>query len=334
MKRRERVLRALRFQQPDVTPWHISLTAPAFEKVAAHFGTRNVDDALGNHLAIISSQPPELWTETKPGFFRDEFGVIWDRTVDTDIGTTFKYQLTEPSLANYFWPDPGNSRRFRHFNEEISAGGDRFIVGDVGFSLFERAWTLRGMENVLMDMVINEAFADKLFDTICEWYLKMVRRMLEFPFDALFFGDDWGSQRGLIMGPALWRRFIKPRIARLYAAVRDAGRIVMIHSCGDVDEIFPDLIELGVNVFNPFQPEVMDTFALAKKYKGSLAFFGGISTQKLLPYGTPDEVRTSVRDIVARIGAGGGYIAAPAHDTPKDVPLENILAMHEVLAGQ
>jgi uroporphyrinogen decarboxylase len=155
--------------------------------------------------------------------------------------------------------------------------------------------------------------------------------MLEFPFDAVEFGDDWGSQRGLIMGPRLWRRFILPRVKRLYGAVRAAGKKVFIHSCGDVDELFDDLVAAGLNVFNPFQPEVMDTFALAKKYKGRLAFFGGISTQRLLPYGTPDEVRRGVRHILKTIGAGGGYIAAPAHDTPKDVPVENLVALIETL---
>jgi uroporphyrinogen decarboxylase len=101
-----------------------------------------------------------------------------------------------------------------------------------------------------------------------------------------------------------------------------------------VDELFDDLVEIGVKVFNPFQPEVMDTFALADRYKGRLAFFGGISTQKLLPYGTPAEVRAGVREIVKRIGRSGGYIAAPAHATPKDTPFENVLAMWEVLRGK
>ena len=158
--------------------------------------------------------------------------------------------------------------------------------------------------------------------------------MLEYPFDAVYFGDDWGSQRGLIMGPRLWREFIRPRIERMFRRAHDKGRKVFLHCCGDVDEIFDDLAGMGLNVFNPFQPEVMDTFALAKEYKGRLAFWGGISTQRLLPYGTPEEVRREVRHILKTIGAGGGYIAAPAHDTPKDVPVENMMAMVEVLQGQ
>jgi uroporphyrinogen decarboxylase len=185
-----------------------------------------------------------------------------------------------------------------------------------------------------MDMVANPEFLHELLDAICDWNLQVMDGMLAYPFDAVYLGDDWGSQRGLIMGPRLWREFVKPRAERLYKRAHEKGRKVFIHSCGDVDEIFGALVEMGLDVFNPFQPEVMDTFALAKEYKGRLAFWGGISTQKLLPYGTPDEVRAGVGDILKRIGAGGGYIAAPAHETPKDVPIENLMAMIEVLRGQ
>jgi uroporphyrinogen decarboxylase len=331
MTKRERVLKALEFVEPDFTPYHIGLTKPLREKVAAHFGTDDVDAALGNSLLQVSAEPPDAWREIRPGFWRDEFGVVWDRTIDEDIGTTCEYQLPEPTLARYNWPDPSSRARVAGYEKALRDTGELFVVANFGFTLFERAWTLRGMENLLVDMVINPEFVDELFDAICDWNVEVTRKMMELPFDAVLFGDDWGSQRGLIMGPALWRQFLRPRLERMYEVVRKAGRKVMIHSCGDVDELFDDLVEIGVNVFNPFQPEVMDTFELAARYKGSLAFFGGISTQRLLPYGTPDEVRAGVREIVRRIGKGGGYIAAPAHDTPKDVPLENILAMLEVL---
>ena len=206
---------------------------------------------------------------------------------------------------------------------------------DIGFSLFERAWTMRGMENVFMDMVERPEFVHEFLDTIADWNLEVVNAMLDrFPFDGVEFGDDWGSQRGLLMGPDHWREFVKPRIKRMYAAVRGKGRKVFIHSCGKVDSVFDDLVEIGLNVFNPFQPEVMDTFALSKKYKGRLAFWGGISTQRLLPYGTPDDVRRDVKHILKTIGAGGGYIAAPAHSTPKDVPVENLVALIETLNSQ
>jgi uroporphyrinogen decarboxylase len=119
----------------------------------------------------------------------------------------------------------------------------------------------------------------------------------------------------------------------MYGVVRAAGKFVMIHSCGDVDELFDDLLAAGLNCFNPFQPEVMDVYSLLPRYRGRLAFHGGLSTQRTLPFGTPDDVRRETRRLL-ELGAEGGYIFAPAHDVEGDVPLENMLAMIEVLQQQ
>ena len=119
----------------------------------------------------------------------------------------------------------------------------------------------------------------------------------------------------------------------MYGAVREAGRFVSIHSCGDVDELFGDLVEIGLNSFNPFQPEVMDVEALMREYRGRLAFFGGLSTQKTLPYGSAEDVRRESEKLLA-LGAGGGYIFAPAHSVEGDVPLENMLAFIDAAQAQ
>jgi uroporphyrinogen decarboxylase len=138
----------------------------------------------------------------------------------------------------------------------------------------------------------------------------------------------------MIMGPRHWRRFIKPCLARMYGRIKSKGKFVSIHSCGDVEEVFADLIEIGLDMFNPFQPEVMDVEKVKRKYGKDLTFFGGISTQKTLPYGTPEDVRAEVRRRIGTIGKGGGYIAAPAHDIPGDVPVENMVALIEELKSQ
>jgi len=185
-----------------------------------------------------------------------------------------------------------------------------------------------------MAMAEGSAFADELLDRILSFDVEVVRHAVAFDVDAIRFGDDWGQQRGLIMGPALWRKYIKPRVARLYGMVRAAGKRVFIHCCGKVDEIFPDLIECGVDVFNPFQPEVMDVEAIKKRFGAEITFFGGISTQRTLPYRTVPEVREEVRRLLERIGRDGGYIAAPAHDVPRDARPENVAAMIDVLRSQ
>jgi uroporphyrinogen decarboxylase len=267
------------------------------------------------------------------GRVRDVFGVVWDRSVDRDIGIVQGCVLPEPTLRDYQFPDPLDPRCFADIPGQIAHHGDRFRVFQVGFSLYERAWTLRGMENLMMDFHDHPAFVHELLNTIADYNIAQVRKALEYDLDAVYFGDDWGQQRGLQMAPATWREFILPVLRRMYGVVRAAGKFVFIHSCGDVDELFDDLIAAGVNCFNPFQPEVMDVFALLRQYRGRLAFHGGLSTQRTLPHGAPADVRHETQRLLDA-GAEGGYVFAPAHAVEGDVPLENMLAFLDVLQHQ
>jgi len=332
MAPKERIHTILEHREADIVPYNVSFTIPARERMAAHLGDSDFESKIGNHLAEAGPDRPML--QIAPGMWRDEFGVAWNRTVDQDIGTPEGFILPEPSIRGYRFPDPDDTSRFDTIRTAIDAHADKFIVFDVGFSLFERAWTMRGMPELLTDMIDHADFVDELLDAILEWNMAVVSHALRYDIDAVMFGDDWGSQRGLIMGAKHWRRFLKPRLAAMYSQVKDAGKRVFIHSCGDVKELFPELIEIGLDCFNPFQPEVIDPFRAKREYGGRLSFYGGISIQKTLPYGTPDDVRRTVKRLLSEVGKGGGYIAGPSHAIPKDVPPENIAAMLEVLQGQ
>lgn len=321
---RERIWCAIRHQQPDRVPYHITATVPARARLAAHYGTDAIDDVIGNHMATYKTRLP--YDEVRPGFWLDEWGTVWNKTIDPDIGNVDNRVLAERSLAGLLVPDPLNPRRFAGMPAWIAANPDRFRVVSLGFSLWERAWILRGMSDLMIDMVEAPQFVDELLDTILEWDLAVLREMLKYDIDAVRFGDDWGQQRGLLFGHRRWQRFIKPRIAELYGLVKGAGKAVMIHSCGKVQELFPELIELGLDVFNPFQPDVMDVYEMKRLYGDRLTFYGGMSVQSLLPYGTPDQVRAEARRMMDEIGRGGGFIIAPSHDMPGDIPLENMLA--------
>jgi uroporphyrinogen decarboxylase len=274
-----------------------------------------------------------FFTDIGDDCVRDVFGVVWDRSVDKDIGIVRGCVLPEPTLQGYQFPNPLDGMFFADIPDKLSRFGDRYRVFSIGFSLYERAWTLRGMQNLLMDFLDNPSFVDELFNTIADYNIAQVQHALQYDIDAVYFGDDWGQQRGLQMGPRNWKRFIYPALKRTYATVHAAGKKVFIHSCGDVDELFEDLITIGVNCFNPFQPEVMDVFALLERYRGRLAFHGGLSTQKTLPYGSVEEVRAETRHLL-QAGSRGGYIFAPAHSVEGDVPLENMLAFIELVTQQ
>jgi len=334
MTPRERVVAALEHRQPDAAPYHVTFTEPARRAMASWYGNADFESSLGNCLLVLRTRLVDRDVPGRPGVQEDEFGVQWDRSMDMDIGTVCNTRVDPATLSRYRFPDPDSPARFAHFAEELRHRGERFAIASIGFTLFERAWTLAGMETVLMAMAADPGFAHELLDRILDYDMAVVRRALAFDIDGMRFGDDWGQQRGLIMGPRLWRAFIKPRIAKLYGLVKSAGKRVFIHSCGKVDELFPDLVECGVDVFNPFQPEVMDVEEVKRAYGKQMTFFGGISTQKTLPFGTTADTRDEVKRLVRNVGRDGGYIAAPAHDVPKDARPENVAAMIEALKSQ
>lgn len=332
MTKREIVKLALDDQRPPYVPWNIGLTVEARDKLLRHLGQPDLEDVLQNHFLGLGSGIG-FFTDLGDNRVQDVFGVVWDRSIDEDIGNVENCVLPQPTLRGYDFPNPLDARFFADIPERIEKFGDRFRIFQIGFSLWERAWTLRGWENLAMDFYDHPGFVNDLLNTIADYNVAQVREALKYDIDAIYFGDDWGMQRGLQMGPALWREFIYPVLKRMYGVVRKAGKYVMIHSCGDVDELFDNLIEIGVNCFNPFQPEVMDVTTLIRQYRGRLAFHGGLSTQRTLPYGTSDDVRQATAHLL-ELGRDGGYIFAPAHDVEGDVPVENILAFIQVVQQQ
>lgn len=332
MNKREVVHTVLEHRQPPYVPWSFGFTHEAAATLRAHFGQDDLEPILQNHILGLGNGVG-FFTDLGDDVLQDAFGVVWDRSVDKDIGVVKGQVLPKPTLAGYAFPDPHDPRFFADIPDKIARYGDRFRVFQIGFSLYERAWTLRGMEALMMDFIDHPQFVHDLLNAIGDYNVAQVEKALTYDIDAVYFGDDWGQQRGLQMGPRLWRRFIYPVLKRMYAAVRDAGKVVFIHSCGDVDELFDDLIAIGLNCFNPFQPEVMDVAALLTQYHGRLAFHGGLSTQRTLPYGSVDDVRAETQ-MLLDLGRDGGYIFSPAHAVEGDVPLENMLAFIEVVQAQ
>lgn len=332
MTKREVIRVVLEGGRPPYVPWSMGFTKEAKEKLQEHYGCSDIEGPLENHFLKLG-RDIGLFTDLGNDRMQDMFGAVWDRSVDKDIGNVEGCVLPQPTLAGYDFPNPLDPRLFEEIPTKIAQFPDRFRVFQIGFSLYERAWALRGMQNLMMDFLDHPDFVRELFNAIADYNVAQTREALTYDIDAVYFGDDWGQQRGLQMGPKIWREFIHPVLNRMYGVVRDAGKFVVIHCCGDVDELFDDLIAAGVNCFNPFQPEAMDVYSLLPRYRGRLAFHGGLSTQRTLPFGSVEDVKAETRRLL-ELGRDGGYIFAPAHDVEGDVPLENMLAMIEVVQGQ
>ena len=330
MTNRDRVIAALEFRQTDKLPYQVDMTRPMYEKMLADPDGKAFLPKINNHISSISLRKPYVEVPGKPGFFKDEFNVVWNRTIDRDIGVIETKLIPNPdSFKDFIFPEL-DEKHIRAECERLAArAGSNFTVASLGYSLFERAWSLCSMEDMLCYMVSDPEFVHDLLGKIMVFDMRKLDIALEYDIDCILFGDDWGQQKGLIMGPVHWREFILPCLKNLYGRVKDAGRWIAQHSCGDLRGVLGELIGTGLNMYQTFQPEIYDPAAFKPVIDKKLAIWGGISTQKDLPFRTPAEMSDITRETVKIMWKNGGYLAAPTHAVPRDVPVANIIAMVE-----
>ncbi len=326
MNHKERLRCALRHEPVDRLPTQVNYTARMGARLAAHFGVELADlpRFLDNHLVRVDLNIPER--VSADGRVRYDW---WGAGHDT--GEEGYYIRVNPlaeskDLDAFSWPDPHTSGLLEPAKKVMTdLGREYFIVPNLGFALFERAWALRGFEQLFLDLAEDPAYVGELLDRITEIQLQLIRQYLDLGVDGGYFGDDYGAQQRLLFSPASWRRLIKPRLARLFAAFRERDLPVILHSDGQISQILPDLLEIGLTTLNPVQPEVLDHAWLRETFGGRLSFYGGISTQTVLPYGTPQQVQSAVRDCLTQLAPQGtGLLLAPSHRMLSDIPLENV----------
>jgi uroporphyrinogen decarboxylase len=329
---KERVKKAINFEETDIVPHNVIFTEQIYKIIADKIG-ENYIDKINNHITMIELVKPQI--EVKEGFFKDEYGVVWDKTgADKDIGMPASYQIaTEEDFDNFNFPEVDETFVRSECERLMETDENNFRVAALGFSIFERLWTLMGIEETLVNMALEPEFIHKILRKICDRNLKILDIALEYDFDCFHFGDDWGQQKGLIMGPTYWREFIKPYIKEMYNKVKASGKYVSQHSCGDLREIMDDLYEMGLNIYQTFQPEIYGLDYSEKLY-GKIAIWGGISTQHDLPYKTPQEIYEITKNTINHFKSTGGLIVAPTHCIPADVPVENIQAMVKAFLEQ
>ena len=334
MTRKERVKNAILHRETGRCPHNVELTGDAMKKFCAFAGIKKEEFPVfvENHIDKLSFNGGK---EIRPGYFEDEFFVVWNRTgIDKDIGVVEKYLLEDADISSLVLPEVNAEEIGERSRAFLAKPSDSFKLAKIGMTLFERAWSLRGMENLLVDMYESENFVEALLEKITDYDLKIINEALKYNFDGFYFGDDYGQQQGMIMGPALWRKFIKPCLVRIFEPIKKKGIPIMLHSCGNIEQILGELIEIGLDVYQTVQPEIYDLEKLKKNYGDNLCFYGAISTQKTLAFVKPEELKSVIRKTIATMNISGGYICAPTHQEQADVPPENIMAMIEEFTGR
>jgi uroporphyrinogen decarboxylase len=329
MTPKHRVLAAFRFEAVDRLPTQVNYTAAMGQALAARLSVPPVSlpRALDNHLVRVDLTYAPRFSPNRLTRY-DWWGAGHD-TVEEGYFIRDSPLAEKRDLDAFQWPDPHAPGLFAAAERVIAAqGGEHFIAPNLGFALFERAWSLRGFEQFLTDMALDPAYAEELLDRIVGIQSVLIDRFISLGVDGGYFGDDYGAQKGLLFSPASWRRLIKPRLARLFAPLRERGLPVIMHSDGQIQAILPDLVEIGLTVLNPVQPEVLDHRQLRAQFAGRLAFYGGISTQTVLPHGKSTDVIAAVRACVEDLAPDRtGLMLAPSHRMMSDIPLQNVEAM-------
>ena len=331
MNSRERVRRAIAFQGPDRVPVsHAVLPAAALK-----YG-----EALADILAEFREDfgwdyTEDLPRERYPLLYRkgrnvDDFGTTWQVETEGVCGIPIEWPIQNlDQYHDYEWPDDFDAGppSGRQYSGHMAGFDARWYARGAWITYFEQLQQLRGMENFLADTAFESKAYVRLLDDLLAFNLRWIDKWIRLEYDGLHFADDWGGQHRLLIRPDGWRRVFKPRYAEMFGRVHNAGMDVWFHSDGYILDIVGDLIEIGADVIN-CQTSVIGLDWIAENVRGKIAFRTDIDRQRVMPFGSPSEVKEEVHRVFEACGSSLGGIVACGEIGP-DVPLANIRAMYE-----
>jgi uroporphyrinogen decarboxylase len=354
MNSKTRVLSALRRKGlPDRVPLQFDLGRALLEKFGAKYGipvsyspsyyddlmyrisANDLRTVMGSDCVVVGGGLPAGYSHdrTDDGCIVNEFGMVMRQGplyMDV-VGCPLADVTSADEVARFPFPDPCAAGRMEYARRDIERfREDYFIIGDIELTMFEMAWHLVGLEKFMVDLVGRAGYVGALLDKCMAFSIGIGKQLVALGVDAVWTGDDFGAQNGMLISPRLWRSVFKPRFREVFAELKAANPEVLIcyHCDGAIAPILDDLIEIGLEVFNPVQPNVPghEAAALKSSFGDRLSFWGAIDQQHLLPFGTPEEIEAEVKAKVEALGAGGGYLCSPAHIVQADTSVENMEA--------
>jgi len=335
---KERVLAAISLEEPDRIPLDSSFTQETSSRLLERFGLDNEADLrirLGldvmhcgvNDGFLSPANRDKAATYFPDGSYVTQFGVRAKNVKAGGVRFLEHPIRTHKDLTHLELPDPSEEHRYLGISKTINGFSREYaILCDAGWGLFEKSWALRGFTNFLTDMYRSPGFVESLIDILLDFQIEVTKRVCEYPIDMILFGDDFGMQDKLMMPADLWRKMLKPRWAGIMAIPARKGIPIMFHSDGNIMEIIPDLMEIGVNVLDPIQPKALNPSRVKERFGETLALHGLIDIQDVLPFYSSTGVQEAVKGLIGDVAPGGGVILSPTHTVLPDVPLDNYLS--------
>jgi uroporphyrinogen decarboxylase len=254
--------------------------------------------------------------------------------IPEDFNKSVLFENDEIAIKKFQAPDPDKEENTSWMIRDLDTFSGDFLVFTSGYvGIYERTFHLLGFEKFMVLMYENPSLLGEILDKVTDYKIKMAEKTVKLGFKVGHTGDDLGTQVSSIFSPGMFRKILRPRMERLWKVWNDANIPIMFHSCGNITDFIPDLIDMGLSVLEPIQP-CMDLEFLKKEYGKYLTFWGGIDTQSILPFGTPEEVKKMARDTIRILGRNGGHIIGPSQDVMEDVPLENVRALVETIVAE
>ena len=333
MTSRERVLMAIEHKEPDRVPVCATYVPEIAGALREKYGSEgDLGVVLGNDMVKIASGIENSF------YLSDEYtcryGIRW-RSVKNRYGSyteIAKHPLAGDPSKIYDYKMPGMEENvLRQVRDAVrDYGREKWIIGSCQCSVFEAAWYLRGLEEFLMDLAAEEEHADVLLDKVMQFPLEMGLKFIDLGVDMVWLGDDISTQTSMMMSPDMWLKYLKPRYEKMFSAFKTAKPDIKLcyHSCGNVEAVVSELIDIGLDVLNQIQPLAMEPARFKKKFGKNITLYGGFDIQKILPLGTADDIRAETRRLMAACAPGGGFILSPAHHIQADTPLPNIEAFY------
>lgn len=357
MDSRERVLAAANCQNSDRIPIDFWAANEVYERLAKELNVSDKEGVLeAFDVDLRYFRGPGL-TSMEPdenGIFTDHWGVKREshsvngqRRDGTDYSWTYKHMSASPlaemqsvaDIENHAWPDPANwdysgikdiCKAIRDAGRAVVFGGDRLDRT----AQLKAGMYLRGTEQFMMDLIIEPKIAECILENISAYYLEYNRRVFEAAdgnIDIFFMGDDMGTQNSTWVSVDMYRKFFKKRFTKFNELARDFGIKTMYHTCGRITDFVGEFVDAGLDILQSLQPGAMneDYAKIKKEFGKDLCFQGGIDIQNILPYGSPEEIRQHVKEVLNSLGKDGGYIFGTSHNILPETPTENILALIE-----